>query len=100
MLMPTIRLNIIPSPQTPLQACFRASAAPLAPVLAYCSSSILLLFAPSISLLQIYFPVLSSRSGATLMLLTLIVAFTVVIGGILDALRRAALGRLGAWLDD
>jgi len=33
-------------------------------------------------------------------MLTLIVAFTVVVGGVLDALRRAALGRIGTWLDD
>src|ERR1700716_668632 len=33
-------------------------------------------------------------------MLTLIVAFTVVVGGVLDALRRAAMGRIGAWLED
>jgi ATP-binding cassette subfamily C protein len=33
-------------------------------------------------------------------MLTLIVAFAVVVGGVLDALRRAVLGRIGAWLDD
>jgi ATP-binding cassette subfamily C protein len=33
-------------------------------------------------------------------MLTLIVAVTVIIGGMLDALRRAALGRIGAWLED
>ena len=30
----------------------------------------------------------------------MIVALTVVVGGVLDALRRAVLGRLGAWLED
>jgi ATP-binding cassette subfamily C protein len=98
--MPSFRLHIAPSPQTPLQAALWACAGPLALILAYSCSYNLLLFAPSIYLLQIYDRVLSSRSGATLTLLTLIVAFTVVIGGILDALRRAALGRLGAWLED
>jgi ATP-binding cassette subfamily C protein len=98
--IPSLRLNIAPSPKTPLQAALWACAGPLALVLAYSCSYNLLLFAPSIYLLQLYDRVLSSRSGATLMLLTLIVAFTVVIGGILDALRRAALGRLGAWLED
>jgi ATP-binding cassette subfamily C protein len=33
-------------------------------------------------------------------MLSLIVALTVVVGGVLDALRRAVLGRLGAWLED
>jgi PrtD family type I secretion system ABC transporter len=98
--IPSLRLNIAPSPKTPLQAALWACAGPLALVLAYSCSYNLLLFAPSIYLLQLYDRVLSSRSGATLMLLTLIVAFTVVIGGMLDALRRAALGRLGAWLED
>ena len=98
--MPSLRLNFVQSPQTPLQAALWACAGPLALVFAYSCSYNLLLFAPSIYLLQIYDRVLSSRSGATLMLLTLIVAFAVVIGGILDALRRAALSRLGAWLED
>src|SRR6201998_1309081 len=98
--MPSLRLNFVPSPKTPLQATLWACAGPLALVLAYSCSYNLLLFAPSIYLLQLYDRVLSSRSGATLVLLTLIVAFTVVIGGMLDALRRAALGRLGAWLED
>src|ERR1700756_1756059 len=97
--MPSLRLNFVPSPQTPLQAALWACAGPLALVFAYSCSYNLLLFAPSIYLLQIYERVLSSRSGATLILLTLIVAFAVVIGGILDALRRAALSRLGAWVE-
>ena len=96
---PFLRLHIAPSPQTPLQAALWACAGPIGLVLAYSCSYNLLLFAPSIYLLQIYDRVLSSRSGPTLMLLTLIVAFTVVIGGMLDALRRAALGRLGVWFE-
>jgi ATP-binding cassette subfamily C protein len=98
--IPSPWFNIAPSPQTPLQAALWTCAGPLALVLAYSCSYNLLLFAPSIYLLQIYDRVLSSHSGATLILLTLIVAFTVVIGGMLDALRRAALGRLAAWFED
>src|SRR3974390_195102 len=100
MLKPPIWSHILPPAQTALQATLWACAGPLGLVFAYSCSYNLLLFAPSIYLLQIYDRVLSSRSGATLMLLTLIVAFTVVIGGMLDALRRAALGRLGAWFED
>ncbi|MGZ5871946.1 MAG: type I secretion system permease/ATPase [Bradyrhizobium sp.] len=87
-------------PQTPLQAALRACAGALGLVLAYSCSYNLLLLAPSIYLLQIYDRVLSSRSADTLLMLTLIVAFTVVVGGVLDALRRAALGRIGEWLED
>lgn len=100
MLMPPIRLPILPSVRTPLDAALWACAGPIGLVLAYSCSYNLLLFAPSIYLLQIYDRVLSSRSGDTLLMLTLIVAITVMVGGVLDALRRAVLGRLAAWLDD
>src|ERR1700737_4304281 len=85
---------------TPLDAALRACMGSFGLVFVYSCSYNLLLFAPSIYLLQIYDPVLSSRSGDTLLMLTLIVAFTVVIGGVLDALRRAALGRIGEWLEE
>jgi PrtD family type I secretion system ABC transporter len=100
MLMPPIRLHIAPTPQTALDATLWACAGPLGLVFAYSCSYNLLLFAPSIFLLQIYDRVLSSRSSDTLLMLTLIVALTVVVGGVLDALRRAILGRLAAWFED
>jgi ABC-type protease/lipase transport system fused ATPase/permease subunit len=100
MLMPPRRLQIMLPPQTPLEAALRACAGSLGLIFAYSCSYNLLLLAPSIYLLQIYDRVLSSRSGDTLLMLTLIVAFTVVIGGVLDALRRAALGRIGGWLEE
>src|SRR5215467_685301 len=99
MVMPPFRLQVVP-PQTPLQAALWACAGSLGIVFAYSCSYNLLLFAPSIYLLQIYDRVLSSRSGDTLLMLTLIVAIAVVVGGVLDALRRAALSRLGGWFDD
>jgi len=100
MLMPPLRSQMTPAPQTPLETALRACAGSLLLVFAYGCSYNLLLLAPSIYLLQIYDRVLSSRSADTLLMLTLIVAFAVVIGGILDALRRAVLGRIGAWLED
>lgn len=100
MLMPPSRLQMTPAPQTPLEMALRACAGALALVFVYGCSYNLLLLAPSIYLLQIYDRVLSSRSADTLLMLTLIVAFAVVVGGVLDALRRAVLGRIGAWLDD
>jgi len=98
--MPSRRAQIMSAPQTPLEAAMRACAGSLGLVLAYSCSHNLLLLAPSIYLLQIYDRVLSSRSVDTLLMLTLIVAFTVVVGGVLDALRRAALGRIGEWLEE
>ena len=100
MLMPPLRLQTMSPPRTPLKAALRACAGSVGLVFAYSCSYNLLLLAPSIYLLQIYDRVLSSRSGATLLMLTLIVAFTVVVGGVLDALRRAALGRMGEWLEE
>ena len=94
------QLKMMSSPKTPLEAALRTCAGSLGIVFAYSCSYNLLLLAPSIYLLQIYDRVLSSRSGDTLLMLTLIVAFTVVIGGVLDALRRAALGRIGEWLEE
>jgi PrtD family type I secretion system ABC transporter len=98
--MPPLRLQMMSPPQTPLEAALRACSGSLGLVLAYSCSYNLLLLAPSIYMLQIYDRVLSSRSADTLLMLTLIVAFTVVVGGVLDALRRAAMGRIGAWLED
>jgi PrtD family type I secretion system ABC transporter len=98
MLMPPFPSHSAPRPR--LQAALWACASSLGLVFAYSCSYNLLLFAPSIYLLQIYDRVLSSRSGDTLLMLTLIVALTVVVGGVLDALRRAVLTRLGAWLED
>lgn len=100
MLMPPSRLQMTPAPPTPLEMALRACAGALALVFVYGCSYNLLLLAPSIYLLQIYDRVLSSRSSDTLLMLTLIVAFAVMVGGVLDALRRAVLGRIGAWLDD
>jgi PrtD family type I secretion system ABC transporter len=100
MLMSPLLLQTMSPARTPLKAALRACAGSLGLVFAYSCSYNLLLLAPSIYLLQIYDRVLSSRSGDTLLMLTLIVAFTVVVGGVLDALRRAALGRMGEWLEE
>jgi ATP-binding cassette subfamily C protein len=64
-----------------------------------CGYNVLLL-APPIYLLQIYDRVLSSRSAATLLMLTLIASAAVVVGSLLDSLRRAALSRVGAWMEE
>src|SRR5689334_15102610 len=100
MLMPPHRLQTMSPLRTPLNSALRACAGSLGLVFAYGCSYNLLLLAPSIYLLQIYDRVLSSRSADTLLMLTIIVAFAVVVGGVLDAVRRAVLGRIGAWLDD
>ena len=51
-------------------------------------------------LLQIYDHVLASRSLDTLAMLTMIVIVALAVHAILEALRRAMLSRIGAWLDE
>lgn len=76
-----------------------------------CKASLVLIFALSffvnllaltvpLYLLQIYDHVLASRSLDTLTMLTLIVIVALGVHAILEALRRAMLSRIGAWLDD
>jgi PrtD family type I secretion system ABC transporter len=100
MLMPPFQPHTVWRPPTPLQAALWACAGALGLVFVYSCGYNLLLLAPSIYLLQIYDRVLSSRSTDTLLMLTLVVALIVVVGGLLDALRRAVLGRVGAWVED
>ncbi|MCA1407293.1 type I secretion system permease/ATPase [Ensifer sp. IC3342] len=59
----------------------------------------LLLLVASIYMLQVYDRVLSSGSLDTLLWLTLIATFAVVIYGALEQARRVVLGRAAGWLD-
>src|SRR4051812_24862845 len=86
--------------QTALDAALWACGSSFMLVFAYSCGFNVLLLAPSIYLLQIYDRVLSSRSVDTLVMLTLIVAIAVIVGGLLDTIRRAALSRIAGWLDD
>jgi len=84
---------------TPLEAALRACVGSFGLVFAFSCGYNLFLLAPSIYLLQIYDRVLSSRSLDTLVMLTLIMAVAVVVGSLLDVVRRAALSRIASWLD-
>jgi ATP-binding cassette, subfamily C, bacterial len=86
--------------QNPLQAALASCTSSFLLVFAYSCGFNLLLLAPSIYLLQVYDRVLSSRSGDTLVMLTLIVSLAVLAGALLDTVRRAALTRIATWLDD
>ncbi|MGO4565655.1 type I secretion system permease/ATPase [Rhizobium sp. 2YAF20] len=95
----TTSLTQSPLPPTHLVAALRACSGAFGLVFLYSCGYNLFLLAPSIYLLQIYDRVLSSRSADTLLMLTLIVAVAVVVGSMLDIVRRAALSRIGSWLD-
>jgi len=84
---------------THLVVALRACAGAFGLVFVYSCGYNVFLLAPSVYLLQIYDRVLSSRSADTLVMLTLIVAVAVVVGSLLDIVRRAALSRIGSWLD-
>ncbi|WP_315927090.1 type I secretion system permease/ATPase [Mesorhizobium sp. SP-1A] len=84
---------------TPLVMALRACAGAFGLVFLYSCGYNIFLLAPSIYLLQIYDRVLSSRSADTLAMLTIIIAVAVVVGSTLDVVRRAALSRIGSWLD-
>jgi ATP-binding cassette subfamily C protein len=86
-------------PPTHLVLALRACAGAFGLVFLYSCGYNLFLLAPSIYLLQIYDRVLSSRSIDTLLMLTIIIAVAVVVGSMLDIVRRAALSRIGSWLD-
>ncbi|MGE5478649.1 MAG: ABC transporter transmembrane domain-containing protein, partial [Bacteroidales bacterium] len=58
-----------------------------------------LLFVSPLYMLQVYDRVLSSRSGSTLLMLTLIAAFLLAVLGGLEAIRSRVLVRAGARLD-
>ncbi len=60
--------------------------------------NLLMLTAP-LYMLQIFDRVLSSRSGETLMLLTIVAALALLILAILDSLRGIVLLRVGNWID-
>ncbi|AHG44009.1 ABC transporter ATP-binding protein [Rhizobium leguminosarum bv. trifolii CB782] len=88
-----------PLPPTQLVVAFRACAGAFGLVFLYSCGYNLFLLTPSIYLLQIYDRVLSSRSTDTLLMLTMIIAIAVLVGSTLDIVRRAALSRIGSWLD-
>src|SRR5688500_19636604 len=90
----------VPLQPSPFHDALKACRTAFALVFAYSCGYNLLLLAPAIYLLQLYDRVLSSRSYDTLIMLTLIVAGAVIVGGLLDALRRAALSWIGTWLDE
>lgn len=84
---------------TPLETALRACLRSFGLVFVFSCGYNLFLLAPSIYLLQIYDRVLSSRSVDTLIMITLIMAVAVVVGSLLDVVRRAALSRIASWLD-
>ena len=79
----------------PLKAC---RAAIIATVVFSFIGNLLLLVSP-LYMLQVYDRVLNSRSGSTLLMLSFIAAFLLVVLGVMEALRSRVLVRAGARID-
>ncbi|HEX7969003.1 MAG TPA: type I secretion system permease/ATPase, partial [Stellaceae bacterium] len=60
----------------------------------------LLMLASPLYMMQVFDRVLASRSGDTLVMLTLITVLAIAVMALLDAIRAQMLVRIGNWLDD
>jgi PrtD family type I secretion system ABC transporter len=87
-------------PPNPVNATLRACRSALATVAAFSLATNLLALASPLYMMQLFDKVLSSRSGDTLVMLTLITAFAVGVLCLLDAIRGQVLVRIGEWLDE
>ncbi len=84
----------------PVNAALRACRSAFAIVAAFSLATNLLALASPLYMMQLFDKVLSSRSGDTLVMLTIITAFAVGVLCLLDAIRSQVLVRIGEWLDE
>ncbi|HUK57950.1 MAG TPA: type I secretion system permease/ATPase [Stellaceae bacterium] len=87
-------------PSNPVNAALRACRSALVIVAAFSLATNVLALASPLYMMQLFDKVLSSRSGDTLVMLTLVTAFAVGVLCLLDAIRSQVLVRVGDWLDD
>jgi PrtD family type I secretion system ABC transporter len=69
-------------------------------IMAFSLAINLLMLATPLYMMQVFDRVLSSRSGDTLVMLTLITVLAIGVLALLDAIRSQMLVRIGNWLDD
>ncbi len=84
----------------PVSASLRACRGALAIVAAFSLAVNLLTLSSPLYMMQLFDKVLSSRSGDTLIMLTLVTTFAVGVLCLIDAIRSQVLVRIGAWLDE
>jgi PrtD family type I secretion system ABC transporter len=84
----------------PVSAALGACRGTLAIVAAFSLAVNLLTLASPLYMMQLFDKVLSSRSGDTLIMLTLITTLAVGVLCLIDAIRSQVLMRIGAWLDE
>ncbi len=87
-------------PENPVSRALKATRADWLHVAVFSTAVNLLMLTGSIYMLQVYDRVLSSRSIATLVMLSLIVLAAFVLQGVMDAFRLKLLSRIGAKVDE
>ena len=83
-----------------LRKALRACRGALAIVMGFSLAINLLMLASPLYMMQVFDRVLGSRSGDTLVMLTLITVLAIAVMTLLDAIRAQMLVRIGNWLDD
>ena len=87
-------------PATPLQQARRASRSAFVAVGVFSAFLNLLMLVSPLYMMQVFDRVLSSGRVETLLMLTLIAGFALLVLGGLEAIRQFVLGRVGRWLED
>jgi PrtD family type I secretion system ABC transporter len=85
---------------TEVQAALRACRSSALVIIGFSFCVNILTLVSPIYMMQVFDHVLSSRSGDTLIMLTLIAVFALAVLSVIDGLRSQILARIGLWLDD
>ena len=85
---------------TEVQAALRACRSSALVIIGFSFCVNVLTLVSPIYMMQVFDHVLSSRSGDTLIMLTLIAVFALAVLSVIDGLRSQILSRIGLWLDD
>jgi PrtD family type I secretion system ABC transporter len=92
--------NMMSEPISDVEKALRSCRGAFGVLMVFSLAVNLLLLASPLYMMQLFDRVLASRSGDTLVMLTLITAFAIAVMALLDAIRSQVLVRIGAWLDD
>ncbi|CAH1651357.1 type I secretion system permease/ATPase [Chelatococcus asaccharovorans] len=98
--LPHHLLGTTASKPTPLEQAIRKARPAIGYVALFTSVTSVLGFVTPIYMMNVYDRVLSSRSVDTLLALSLIAAFLLLIAAVIRFIRTAMLKRLGAWCDE
>jgi PrtD family type I secretion system ABC transporter len=83
-----------------VQKAMRACGGAMAIIMGFSLAINLLMLASPLYMMQVFDRVLTSRSGDTLVMLTIITVLALAILAVLDGIRAQMLVRIGNWLDD